>query len=103
MDMGSSSWPLLVLNLLLLLLALPLEGQDNLRCHGIPGIPGLPGAPGKDGHDGLPGPKGEPGESAGLGAGIGVSIRGQPRGRGDSSLMARTVVLLATPASRAES
>ncbi|NP_001231215.1 complement C1q subcomponent subunit C precursor [Sus scrofa] len=61
MDMGSSSWPLLVLNLLLLLLALPLEGQDNLRCHGIPGIPGLPGAPGKDGHDGLPGPKGEPG------------------------------------------
>ncbi|XP_010955696.1 complement C1q subcomponent subunit C [Camelus bactrianus] len=63
MDMRSSSWPLLVLNLLLLLLALPPGGQAA-DCYGIPGMPGLPGAPGKDGYDGLPGPKGEPGVPA---------------------------------------
>uniref|UniRef100_A0A8C3X2I1 Complement C1q C chain n=1 Tax=Catagonus wagneri TaxID=51154 RepID=A0A8C3X2I1_9CETA len=61
MAKGADSCPLLVLNLLLLLLVLPLEGQDHTRCYGIPGMPGLPGAPGKDGYDGLPGPKGEPG------------------------------------------
>ncbi|KAF6344129.1 complement C1q C chain [Rhinolophus ferrumequinum] len=61
MDRGSSSWPLLGLNLLLLLLILPFGGQANAECYGIPGMPGLPGAPGKDGHDGLQGPKGEPG------------------------------------------
>eukprot|EP00069_Balaena_mysticetus_P004924 bmy_04529T0 len=61
MDMGSSSWPHLVPNLLLLLLALPPGGQAGTDCYGIAGMPGLPGAPGKDGHDGLPGPKGEPG------------------------------------------
>lgn len=66
MDMGSSSWPRLVPNLLLLLLALLPGGQAGTDCYGIAGMPGLPGAPGKDGHDGLPGPKGEPGESAGL-------------------------------------
>ncbi|XP_070633089.1 complement C1q subcomponent subunit C isoform X1 [Bos indicus] len=60
-DMGSGAWPLLVLNLLLLLLARPLRGQTETYCYGIPGMPGLPGAPGKDGYDGLPGPKGEPG------------------------------------------
>ncbi|XP_069333542.1 complement C1q subcomponent subunit C [Eulemur rufifrons] len=59
--MGPSCRPLLGLNLLLLLLALPLGGQAGTDCYGIPGMPGLPGAPGKDGHDGLPGPKGEPG------------------------------------------
>uniref|UniRef100_A0AAA9TM63 Complement C1q B chain n=1 Tax=Bos taurus TaxID=9913 RepID=A0AAA9TM63_BOVIN len=59
--MGSGAWPLLVLNLLLLLLARPLRGQTETYCYGIPGMPGLPGAPGKDGYDGLPGPKGEPG------------------------------------------
>ncbi|XP_004394839.1 PREDICTED: complement C1q subcomponent subunit C [Odobenus rosmarus divergens] len=61
MDMGSSSWPRLGLNLMLLLLALPLGGQASTGCYGIPGMPGLPGAPGKDGYDGWPGPKGEPG------------------------------------------
>ncbi|XP_036684935.1 complement C1q subcomponent subunit B [Balaenoptera musculus] len=61
MDMGSSSWPHLVPNLLLLLLALPPGGQAGTNCYGIAGMPGLPGAPGKDGYDGLPGPKGEPG------------------------------------------
>ncbi|XP_030731306.2 collagen alpha-1(X) chain [Globicephala melas] len=61
MDMGPSSWPPLVPNLLLLLLALLPGGQAGTDCYGIAGIPGLPGAPGKDGHDGLPGPKGEPG------------------------------------------
>ena len=66
MDMGSSSWPHLVPNLLLLLLALLPGGQAGTDCYGIAGMPGLPGAPGKDGYDGLPGPKGEPGESAGL-------------------------------------
>lgn len=61
MDRGSSSWPPLGLNLLLLLLILPFGGQASAQCYGIPGMPGLPGAPGKDGHDGLQGPKGEPG------------------------------------------
>ncbi|XP_016070072.1 PREDICTED: complement C1q subcomponent subunit C [Miniopterus natalensis] len=61
MDRGSSFWPPLGLNLLLLLLALPLGSQAAAECYGIPGMPGLPGAPGKDGHDGLQGPKGEPG------------------------------------------
>lgn len=56
---------LLGLSLLLLLLAVPLQGQPGTSCYGIPGMPGLPGAPGKDGHDGLQGPKGEPGECAG--------------------------------------
>uniref|UniRef100_A0A452E724 Complement C1q C chain n=3 Tax=Caprinae TaxID=9963 RepID=A0A452E724_CAPHI len=59
-DMGPGAWPLLVLNLLLLL-ARTLGGQTGTHCYGIPGMPGLPGAPGKDGYDGLPGPKGEPG------------------------------------------
>lgn len=89
--MGSGAWPLLVLNLLLLLLARPLRGQTETYCYGIPGMPGLPGAPGKDGYDGLPGPKGEPGESSGLAgrghlgpagrAGLGLCIQDQLGGR----------------------
>lgn len=66
-------------------------------------MPGLPGSPGKDGHDGLRGPKGEPGETAGLmGRGLSVCL-GLTWGKGDSNLMARSVVPPATPAPRAES
>ncbi|XP_004678643.1 PREDICTED: complement C1q subcomponent subunit C [Condylura cristata] len=61
MGLGSRSWLLLGLNLVLLLLALPLGSQASTSCYGIPGLPGLPGTPGKDGHDGLQGSKGEPG------------------------------------------
>lgn len=101
MDRGSSSWPHLGLNLLLLLLALPLGGQASKECYGIPGMPGLPGAPGKDGHDGLQGPKGEPGEWAGL---VGRCNLG-PGGRGRSACLGLTwsVVPPATPVPRAES
>ena len=59
---------------LLLLLALPSHGEDNIQgpplpkgacagwMAGIPGHPGHNGTPGRDGRDGTPGEKGEKGD-----------------------------------------
>lgn len=68
---------MLLLGAVLLLLALPSHGQENIEAPevlpipkgacagwmaGIPGHPGHNGTPGRDGRDGTPGEKGEKGD-----------------------------------------